>query len=357
MKFVRSKFIFFILIVVGFLTTKNVVFSGELERYLSDNFNGQDNTGCWCKSETPSATNWTKFSINSANSFVQFWQDSDFDQDVYAGIDYSLDEDWHDGILVLEDGTGCEHYQGNKITLRISPQHPEVKECKMIKYEGCLCKVSRDLEQLIERRDCRVAEDFGDLSSDQESGEDLIYVEEGTCKLGVEEIKLKQFCCCKETKNEAGIKTINCGSEQIKPVDDAVCAASEGGIKIPEELKAVGGTCGASYSEADLGKTEKVTIGLSMGNIKTSAQSLNYLNLDAGKSGVIGLVGRAIKLLLAFIGSISLALYVYAGILWMVSNGNSGQVDKAKNILLWTTLGIIVMLGSYVLVDFLFSKV
>lgn len=68
------------------------------------------------------------------------------------------------------------------------------------------------------------------------------------------------------------------------------------------------------------------------------------------------LVGRFIKILMAFIGSIALVLYVWSGFLWMTASGNTEQVGKAKNIMVWTTLGVVVMLSSYMLASFVFKS-
>ena len=84
-----------------------------------------------------------------------------------------------------------------------------------------------------------------------------------------------------------------------------------------------------------------------------AAKSLNPAKFTAATD----LIGRAIKLLIAFVGSITLVLYVYVGILWMTAGGASEQVNKAKSIALWTTLGLVVMLGSYVLVTFVFKLI
>lgn len=69
------------------------------------------------------------------------------------------------------------------------------------------------------------------------------------------------------------------------------------------------------------------------------------------------LISRAINILMAFIGSITLVLYVVAGLLWMTASGNGEQADRAKRIMVWTTLGVFVMLFSYVLVNFLFNSI
>lgn len=84
---------------------------------------------------------------------------------------------------------------------------------------------------------------------------------------------------------------------------------------------------------------------------QTASETLN----PAGFKKPTAVIARGINALMAFIGSISLVLYIWAGILWMSSAGNAERVTKAKQIMLWTTLGVAVMLGSYVIVTFVFD--
>ncbi len=121
-------------------------------------------------------------------------------------------------------------------------------------------------------------------------------------------------------------------------------------IKVEDSIESCQDLTGAGPTETK----EQTVKTLSIGDLKGQAkENLNPANLTSATQ----LIGRAIKLLIGFIGTIALALYIYSGLLWMTSAGNSGQVDKAKNILIWATLGVVVMLGSYVLVDFLFKSV
>ena len=58
-------------------------------------------------------------------------------------------------------------------------------------------------------------------------------------------------------------------------------------------------------------------------------------------------VGRLIKIVLSLVGTIFLALTIYAGILWMTAQGNEEQVTNATNILKHATLGLIITLAAY----------
>ncbi len=112
--------------------------------------------------------------------------------------------------------------------------------------------------------------------------------------------------------------------------------------------------CQSSCPTCDLAEDACPPTGTNIGELQdTSSEVLNPANIRTPAA----LIRRVINLLMAFIGSITLVLYVFAGILWMTASGSSERIDKAKQILVWTTLGITVMLFSYILVNFLFSVV
>ncbi len=93
--------------------------------------------------------------------------------------------------------------------------------------------------------------------------------------------------------------------------------------------------------------------GDSFKSIKTSATDLNPMNI----SGPSDLFANAINIMMAFIGSIAILLYIYGGFLWMSAAGNADRVGKAKTILIWTTFGAIAMGASYMIVKTVLEKV
>jgi len=88
-------------------------------------------------------------------------------------------------------------------------------------------------------------------------------------------------------------------------------------------------------------------------DIRQQAADLNPMNI----SGPSDLFANAINIMMAFIGSIAILLYIYGGFLWMSSAGNAEQVGKAKSILIWTTFGAIAMAASYMIVKTVLTKV
>lgn len=86
------------------------------------------------------------------------------------------------------------------------------------------------------------------------------------------------------------------------------------------------------------------SVGQALLNLQQQATDLNRLPYTSAPQ----IIGQIIGFFLWFLGSISFSLYVYAGFLWMISAGNAEQITKAKTIFVWTSLGIVAMVGSYV---------
>jgi hypothetical protein len=74
-----------------------------------------------------------------------------------------------------------------------------------------------------------------------------------------------------------------------------------------------------------------------------------------GETSPQKLIGKVIQAALGIVGSIALAMFIYGGFVWMMAAGNSEAVTKGKNILIWATLGLIVIFTSYALVQFVFK--
>ncbi len=59
------------------------------------------------------------------------------------------------------------------------------------------------------------------------------------------------------------------------------------------------------------------------------------------------LIGTIISIILNLLGVIFLVLFIYAGILWMTSQGDPKQVTKAKDIMRAAVIGLILTLSAY----------
>jgi len=68
-------------------------------------------------------------------------------------------------------------------------------------------------------------------------------------------------------------------------------------------------------------------------------------------------IGQVIKVTLSFIGILFTVLMVYSGFLWMTARGEESQIEKAKKIITYSIIGIIVSLGSYSITAFILPRV
>jgi len=69
------------------------------------------------------------------------------------------------------------------------------------------------------------------------------------------------------------------------------------------------------------------------------------------------LLGNIINVVLGVTGSLALVMFIFGGLTWMTSAGNSERVTKGKNILIWATIGLVIIFSAYALVKFVFTSI
>lgn len=75
---------------------------------------------------------------------------------------------------------------------------------------------------------------------------------------------------------------------------------------------------------------------------------------DANKDPRI-FIGRLIKGILGLSGSIALLMFVYGGLVYLTAQGESERIQRAKNTLIWATLGLAIIFGSYAFLSYVFK--
>ncbi|MEK7097726.1 MAG: hypothetical protein AAB906_02670 [Patescibacteria group bacterium] len=80
--------------------------------------------------------------------------------------------------------------------------------------------------------------------------------------------------------------------------------------------------------------------------------------IDDGSCGVndfikVGL--RVTEIILGLVGSISLLMFVYGGVMFLISGGSSERVEKGKQIIIGSIVGLIIVFASYTIIGFIFS--
>lgn len=58
-------------------------------------------------------------------------------------------------------------------------------------------------------------------------------------------------------------------------------------------------------------------------------------------------IGNILLLVFSFVGLVFFVLTIYAGIQWMTAQGNSSQVDKAKDTLIKAIVGLVIIMAAY----------
>ncbi|MBT6253676.1 hypothetical protein HOI83_00365 [Candidatus Uhrbacteria bacterium] len=71
-----------------------------------------------------------------------------------------------------------------------------------------------------------------------------------------------------------------------------------------------------------------------------------------GEASIPQLIGRVIQLVLGISGSLALLMFVYGGLIWLTASGEPGKIEKGKKTLIWATIGIGVLFGSFALANF-----
>ena len=65
------------------------------------------------------------------------------------------------------------------------------------------------------------------------------------------------------------------------------------------------------------------------------------------------IAGRIVQLILSFIGVLFLAFMIYAGVTWMTAQGDEKKVEKAKDLLTESIVGLIISLAAYAISYFI----
>jgi amino acid transporter len=101
----------------------------------------------------------------------------------------------------------------------------------------------------------------------------------------------------------------------------------------------------ASYNFAD-------QTGLNVTADQTGHTQQKYFNsADSLNSGI----GQIVSIVLSLLGVIFLVLLIFGGIQWMTAGGNDEQVKKAKNVIIRSIIGLIIILLAYIISVFVIT--
>jgi len=80
------------------------------------------------------------------------------------------------------------------------------------------------------------------------------------------------------------------------------------------------------------------------------------ISSDIDKRPLAEVVLSMVNYFIGFLGFLAVVMFVYAGVLWVLSGGSEEQIGKAKKIMIYAALGIIVVILSFSIVRFIASS-
>lgn len=98
-------------------------------------------------------------------------------------------------------------------------------------------------------------------------------------------------------------------------------------------------------------------LSVSAAGINDALGNLGTVTKDSGlKPDITASLGTVISTALSLVGTIFLGLMIYAGILWMTAMGKEEKVEKAKDIIIASIIGLAVVMSAYAITFFVTSK-
>ena len=74
-------------------------------------------------------------------------------------------------------------------------------------------------------------------------------------------------------------------------------------------------------------------------------------NTPSDMTGASGIVNTVINTMLFIVGILSVIMIIFAGIRYVTAHGDKGQVESAKNTLIYAIVGLIIAIVAYALVN------
>jgi hypothetical protein len=78
---------------------------------------------------------------------------------------------------------------------------------------------------------------------------------------------------------------------------------------------------------------------------------------DANEYDLAATLGTIVNAALSLLGIVFIILTIYAGYNWMIARGDEAKVEKAKDTLTRAIIGIIIVVGSYAIWQFVFKAI
>lgn len=145
------------------------------------------------------------------------------------------------------------------------------------------------------------------------------------------------------TQNAKAAACCVCNDKTLHRVQDTVEGCSDWCVSKGSSLLG---------SKANDEAFSKQYCGVATGSTGSSASGASIPN-PLGTTNINLVVSRIISYVLGLIGTVSLILFIYGGLIWMTSAGSPDKVKKGRDIIVWAVIGMAVVFTSYILVKFI----
>ena len=86
-------------------------------------------------------------------------------------------------------------------------------------------------------------------------------------------------------------------------------------------------------------------------------ESSDYQDGSYDLDDMVLIVIRASKIILGIVGSLALLMFIYGGIMFLISSGSSDKITKAKDILVAAVIGLIIVFGSFLIIKYVLQVI
>ena len=69
------------------------------------------------------------------------------------------------------------------------------------------------------------------------------------------------------------------------------------------------------------------------------------------------IIGNVINAVLGLVGSFALLMFIWGGFTWVTSGGNDEKKKKGKDMIVWASLGLVVVFFAFVMVRFVITAI
>lgn len=167
--------------------------------------------------------------------------------------------------------------------------------------------------------------------------------------------KTKKQTAAEKAKTEAETKAKAEADANIKKAADEAKAKADGAQKAYDDKQ-------AGKAQEDQAKKEKDPNDLTYGTFNVNEvltldngeQPKKYFD-DSQNSPIVSFILDVINFAITIMGSIAIILFIIAGFMFMLGQGNQQKVDEAKDVIKYAAIGLIVALLSYIIAIFVQS--